>query len=69
MTDREESPVFPDSQGQSNLTFGDDPNKQAYLTLDYNTFNFPLDMEYVYDVTFISLDPSYTPPGSIEQDI
>ena len=54
MTDRDESPVFPDSQGQKNLTFENDPNKQVYLTLDYNTFNFPLDMDYVYDVTSIT---------------
>lgn len=63
MTDRDESPVYPDSQGQFNMTFNDDPNKQAYLTLDYNTFNFPLDMEYVFDVT--SLNPSTGPPDYV----
>lgn len=42
------------------MTFEDDPSKQVYLTLDYNTFNFPLDMEYVYDVTSIVPTSSMT---------
>ena len=47
MTDRNESPIYPDTQDPEMMS----ASELAYLTLDFNTFNFPLDLDYLVDVT------------------
>jgi len=52
MTDRVESAIYPDTQSNSggNGAFMT-ADKMAYLTLDFNTYNHPLDLDYLFDVT------------------
>ena len=44
----------------SDATFNDEPVE--YLTMDLNALNFPLELDYEYDVTYLfSNDPTIEP--------
>ena len=53
MTDWDESPVYPADQSDSFGTNGANmtADKLEYLTLNTNSFNYPLDLDYYIDIT------------------